>query len=93
MLYCMRIVESLGLNVKKPMIPHVDNKGAVDLANNWTIGGRTRHIEVAQRWIRELKEQGLIKVVWQSGETNESDIFTKNLGGPAYAKHAKKYVS
>jgi hypothetical protein len=39
-------MESIGLKVKKLMILKIDNKGAVDLANNWSIGGRTRHIEI-----------------------------------------------
>ena len=37
MLYVMRLLESMDLKVKKPMILHVDNKGAVDLANNWSV--------------------------------------------------------
>jgi hypothetical protein len=36
----------MGLKVKLPMILEMDNKGAVDLANNWIIGGRTRHVNV-----------------------------------------------
>jgi len=28
------------------MILEVDNKGANDLAHNWSIGGRTRHVDV-----------------------------------------------
>jgi hypothetical protein len=44
MLYAMRVIESLGLKVEKPMILEIDNKGAVDIANNWSVGGRTRHI-------------------------------------------------
>ena len=39
MLYAMRVIESLGLKVQKPMILQVDNKGAHDLAHNWSIGG------------------------------------------------------
>ena len=50
----------MGLKVKKPMILHVDNKGAVDLANNWSVGGRTRHVEVKQHFLRDMKKQGLI---------------------------------
>jgi hypothetical protein len=48
MLFIMRVLESLGLLVEKPMILKVNNQGAVDLANNWSIEGRTRHIEVCQ---------------------------------------------
>jgi hypothetical protein len=36
MLFTMRILESMGLRVKKPMILYADSKGAKDLANNWT---------------------------------------------------------
>jgi hypothetical protein len=46
MLFTMRAVESMGLKVKKPMILEIDNKGAVDLTHNWSVGGRTRHVEV-----------------------------------------------
>jgi hypothetical protein len=42
MLYEMRLLEGIGLKVKKPVIFRIDNKGAVDLANNWSCGGRTR---------------------------------------------------
>jgi hypothetical protein len=41
MLLVMRILESLGLNVQKPLILMLDNSGAHDLAHNWSIGGRT----------------------------------------------------
>ena len=44
MLYTKRVLEGMGLQVELPMILKVDNSGAVDLANNWTAGGRTRHI-------------------------------------------------
>jgi hypothetical protein len=32
--------------VKLPMVLKMDNQGAVYLANNWSIGDRTRHIDV-----------------------------------------------
>jgi hypothetical protein len=49
MLFIMRIVESMGLLVELPMLVlEVDNKGAKDLVNNWSVGGRLRHVEVKQ---------------------------------------------
>ena len=88
MLYIMRLLESIGLKVKKPMVLHMDNKGAVDLANNWSVGGRTRHIETRQHFLRDLKEEGILKIVWIPGSENEADMFTKNLAGPEFNKHA-----
>ena len=40
-------------------------------------------------YLRELKEEGLIDIEWISGEENPADLFTKNLDGPTFEKHAK----
>jgi hypothetical protein len=93
MLFVMRVLESMDLKVRKPMILEVDNKGAKDLAHNWTIGGRTRHVDVKYHFLRELKENGIILVKWISQEENSSDLFTKNLATTLFKKHAKVYCS
>jgi hypothetical protein len=41
MLFVMQILESMELKRKKPMILYIDNKGAKDVANNWSVGGQT----------------------------------------------------
>ena len=46
MLFVMHILNSLGLKVELPMVLEIDNRGAVDITNNWAIGGRTKHVEV-----------------------------------------------
>ena len=91
MLFDMRVIESMGLKVKKPMILEVDNKGAVDLTHNWSVGGRTRHVEVRQYFLRDLKEENVIVAKWISGDSNSSDLFTKNLPGPLFEKHMATY--
>ena len=73
------------------MILECDIKGAVDLANNWSTGGRTRHVDVCQNYLRELKEQGILLVVWIPGDKNDADIHTKNLAGLDLEKHARVY--
>eukprot|EP00957_Ditylum_brightwellii_P042920 3249511-Ditylum_brightwellii.AAC.1 len=45
MLMAMRVMNCMGLKVKLPIILYLDNKGAKDLINNWSVGGRTRHIK------------------------------------------------
>eukprot|EP00957_Ditylum_brightwellii_P132069 10069641-Ditylum_brightwellii.AAC.1 len=50
------------------MILYLDNKGAKDFVNNWSIGGCTRHIEVKQYFLRELKEAGIIECHWKKGQ-------------------------
>ena len=73
------------------MVLEVDNKGANDLINNWSVGGRTRHIEVKQYFLRELKEAGIIVTKWRSGDDMTSDLFTKNLAGPLFEKHGQVF--
>ncbi len=41
MIYAKHILESLGLQVETPMVLQMDNRGAVELINSFSIGGRT----------------------------------------------------
>jgi len=86
-----RTLESIGLRIRLPMILEIDNKGAIDLSNNWNCGGRTRHIDVRHYFLRDLKEAGVIKIKWIATANNTADLFTKNLMGPLFDKHASVY--
>jgi hypothetical protein len=92
MMYVKRILEYIRLRVHLPMIMEVDNKGAVDLGNNFSVGVRIRHIETRQYYLRELKEKGIISVIWKSGSENSSDLYTKNVGRQEFENHATEYV-
>ena len=48
MLYNMNVLLSLGFSVELPMVLEVDNMGAVHLTNNWSVSGRTKHIDIRQ---------------------------------------------
>lgn len=91
MMYVYRVMMSLGLEVELPMLVEMDNSGARDLANSWSVGGRTRHVDVRMFFLRELKEDGLLSFKHVSGTENESDIFTKNVDAATLHKHAAKF--
>ena len=86
------VLETMGLTVKLPMILEMDNKGAVDLANNRSVGGRTRHVGVRQCFLWELKESKTMDIHWIKGTENKADVFTKNLDGPAFEKCIKALI-
>ncbi len=92
MLYVRNVLKSMVLKVKLPMTFEMDNMGAVDLANNWSIGGLTRHVDVRRCFLRELKESKVIDISWIKGLENNVDAFTKNLDGPAFKKCIKTLV-
>jgi hypothetical protein len=87
MLFAMRVIESIGWRVQKPMTLTIDNNGAVDYANNWSSSGRMRHTCIKLSFLRELKEKGLIDVNWCESEEIPADLFTKNLSGPIFKRH------
>ena len=92
MLFVYHLLREMDLQVDLPMILQMDNQGAIDITNNWSSTGRTRHIDVRYKFLRELKEANLLNCVWCSTDDNETDTFTKNLQGPLFDKHNSKYV-
>ena len=60
-IYIMKLIV-LELKVTKPMIANSGNKGAVDLINGWSVGGGTKHMDCRIIYLRELKEEGIIRV-------------------------------
>jgi hypothetical protein len=78
MLYIRNVLESMGLKVKVPVKVDLENKGAKDIINNWSVGGQTRHVGIRFNFLRELKESGVIEIHWISTQDNCLDILTKN---------------
>jgi hypothetical protein len=91
MLFAMRVLESIGLKVKKPMMLQLDNKGAVNLSHNWSVSGCLCHDSIRQSFLRELEEEGVIEVKWIPGNKNSVDLFTKNLATKDFEKHTMEY--
>ncbi len=46
MLFVYGVMRNMELKVNLPMILECDNKGTIDLSRNWSVGGRTRHVDV-----------------------------------------------
>jgi hypothetical protein len=65
MMYWKKLLESMCLRLHPPMIFEVDNRGAVDFVNSFSVGGRTRHIETRQYYFRELNENDMLIVRWK----------------------------
>ena len=92
MLFVMRLLTYMKLQVELPMVLYMDNQGAIDIINNWSSTGRTRHMDTKVKFARELKEAQIIKFEWVSTKNNESDTQTKNLHGPDFDRCNEKYV-
>lgn len=77
----------MDLEVKLPMILELDDKGAVNLANNWSVDGRTLHMDVRNHSLCEFKDLGLLAVKSVPGDENDVYIFTKSTLAKVFERH------
>ena len=57
MIYTRRILTSLDLRLKLPILLDIDSKGTFYLINNWIVGGRTKHFKTFPLFLRDIKKQ------------------------------------
>ena len=72
---------------KKPGVILGDNEGALALVKNRQVGARTKHIDTRHHFLRDLWEDGTLRVAYIPSEDNEADICTKNINAKLHFKH------
>ena len=92
-MFAYQFLLGMEVQVQLPMILYCDNNGTVDLTNNCYVGGRTRHVDVKQNFLRELKANDFLQVKWMSGKDLTPDMHTKNVPGSLYVHYSKEMVS
>ena len=75
------------------MTLYMNNKGGMDILNNWSTSSQTRAVSIRFAFVQELKEQGVLEIKWIKSEDNCADLFTKNLGTKMYQKHGNVFKS
>lgn len=63
-----------------------DNQGALALVSNPHLHERSKHIDIAYHFIRDLAEQGKISISYIPTEDMAADGFTKPLGKQSFLK-------
>jgi hypothetical protein len=92
LVFVNNLLKSMGINLNSPISLLVDNTGAIYLANNYTTGQRTKHIDIRAHFVRELIVDGIIKVVFVKSEDNDADVMTKNVSEELFLKHSDKLI-
>ena len=90
--FVVQVMESVGMEVRLPIIVRVDNVGAIHLSNNLSTSQRTKHIDVRYHFIREFVEDGFIKIFFVWTIENDADIFTKNWSVDVFECYSQKIV-
>ena len=92
LLFVKQNLEFADVTIRYPIIVHVDNIGAIYMAENGSSSNQTKHVNTRYHFVRELIEEGIIKIEFVKSENNNSDIFTKNLGQELFKKHSKFFT-
>ena len=87
------MMSEFGIKLDEPTALYIDNKGAVDLANDYVSNAKTKHIKRRHLKVRELVEEMVVKATSISTEDNFADIFTKPLGRRAFEKHRRTVLN
>ena len=61
-----------------------DNQGSLSWATNWQLIPRSKHIDVLHHYIKELVEDGRLKVAYVNTKDNCAEPFTKPLESAAF---------
>jgi hypothetical protein len=61
-LFIKQLLDTIVIDVKLPIIVRVDNVGAIFLGNNFSVGQRTRHIDIRAHFVRDYIEDDILKL-------------------------------
>jgi hypothetical protein len=90
--FIIMLLQSIGIEPHLPVIMHVDNVGAIFMAENMSATARTRHVDARYHFIREMIVDNMIKVIFVKTDNNKADIFTKNTSQVIYNKLVEDYL-
>lgn len=78
-IWLRKILFELDLLPEEPTVIYVDNKSAIAIAENPVQYGRTKHINIRFRALRDAEKNGEVKLVHYRSEEQQADILTKVL--------------
>jgi hypothetical protein len=93
LIFLKHVIESMGIQLKLPIVIKTDNVGAIYLSNNYTTSQRTKHIDVRVHFVRQYIEDGIFRIEFVGSEDNDADIFTKNTSEEIFNKQSVKLIA
>lgn len=80
------LLEEIGVGLNGPAIIYTDSTSALLNASQHTTHSRSRAVRLRSWFVREAVDQGVIKVMWRSGNDLHVDGLTKAKPGPAHQR-------
>jgi len=86
------LAKELGMDIA-PIALFSDSQGCIAQTYNPTNRTATKHVDVADHYIREQVERKRITVTYIETRDMDADIFTKPLDKPAFLRHREKMLT
>ncbi len=77
-LWVQSMASEFGLD-SRPLLCYEDNTSAIDIAKNYIINSKSKHINVKYHFIRDLVINGDVLLSYLPTNLMVADIFTKSL--------------
>ena len=83
-LYLLQVLEDMG--IKKSLEIAVDNQSCILFAKNECGPGKAKHISIKYYFVKDLVDQGTLKLKYVESLKNSADILTKSLSKDKHLK-------
>ena len=83
---------NVGVDESMPVVLKEDNEACIQLANNFMVSRKSRHIRIRFHYVRQQVRDGVIRLEKIKGTENPADLFTKILPPLTFEKHAQVMV-
>ena len=90
--FLVQLLMTMGIQVKLPVVVRVDNVEAIFMSENINTASKSKHIDLRAKFVREMVNDGFLKVVFVKSAENLADPFTKNLSGDVYEGQTPEYM-
>lgn len=78
------LFDELEIPQPKTSILFSDNQAAMSISHHPEFHARTKHIDIAHHFLRDLVEEGTIEIIYIQTRENLADVFTKGLPRPLH---------
>ena len=76
-----------------PIDVYSDSQGVIAITHNPVHRNPTKHIALADHYVREQQEEGVIAISYVDTLSIIADVFTKSLGEAAFLRHRQHLVA
>ena len=90
-MFVRNLCDELGCHLTGELILAVDNKAAIDIANNVGVTARNKHFKRVFHLIREEVLHLRLRLVHVSTDLQRADMYTKSLGDHVFVHRCRRF--